>query len=145
MNNGSNPLGTQPARGQQDVYLELVRQFPLRPIRSEKVLDRAIRVIDTLLDKDKLTRAEQDYLEVLGDLTERYESEHHPPEPVPDADMLRHLMEARQVSQSDLARATGIAISTISEVLSGKRKLNRRQIGKLASYFAVKPHVFAFD
>ena len=39
---------------------------------------------------------------------------------------------------------TGIAESTISEVLSGKRKLNRTQIGKLARYFHVSPAVFEF-
>jgi HTH-type transcriptional regulator/antitoxin HigA len=37
---------------------------------------------------------------------------------------------------------TGVAESTISEVLSGKRKLNRKQIGKLAQFFHVDPGVF---
>ena len=36
-----------------DAYLHLVRQFPLRPIRSEKELDRAISMIDSLLDRDR--------------------------------------------------------------------------------------------
>ena len=34
--------------------------------------------------------------------------------------------------------------STISEVLKGKRSLNRNHIGKLARYFKVSPDVFAF-
>lgn len=37
------------------------------------------------------------------------------------------------VSQSEVAGATGIAVSTISEVLRGKRTLNRAQIGKMAA------------
>lgn len=56
-------------------YLALVRNFPLRPIRSEEALDRAIAVVDDLLDKDDLTQDEQDYLDVLGDLVEEYESD----------------------------------------------------------------------
>ena len=36
-----------------DGYLDLVRQFPLRPIRSEKELDRAIAMINSLLDRDR--------------------------------------------------------------------------------------------
>jgi len=81
---------------------------------------------------------------VLGDLIEQYESEAHPMAPVSDVEMLRHLIEAKGVSQKEVAKATGIADSTISEVLKGKRVLNRGHIGKLARYFGVSPDVFAF-
>ena len=64
--------------------------------------------------------------------------------PVSDAEMLRHLIEAKGVSQTEISAATGIADSTISEVLKGKRSLNRSHIGKLARYFNVSPDVFAF-
>jgi HTH-type transcriptional regulator/antitoxin HigA len=64
---------------------------------------------------------------------------------VSDANMLRHLIEAKGVTQAETASAAGIAISTISEVLSGRRKLTRAHIGKLAQYFNVEPNVFAFN
>ena len=57
---------------------------------------------------------------------------------------LAHLIEAKGVSQTQLSSATGIANSTISEILKGKRFLNRRHVGKLAKYFNVSPGVFAF-
>jgi len=125
-------------------YVALIRQFPLRPIRSEEELEEAIRVVDSLVGRPALTSEEQDYLEVLSDLVERYEAEAHPIAPLSDADMLQHLIEAKGVPQTEVAKATGIADSTISEVLSGKRSLNRTHIGKLARYFAVSPEVFAF-
>ena len=128
----------------QDRYVELIRQFPLRPIRSDDELDEAIRVVDSLVGRPALAPEEQDYLLVLSDLVERYEAEAHPIAPLSDADMLQHLIEAKGVPQTEVARATGIADSTISEVLSGKRSLNRTHIGKLARYFAVSPEVFAF-
>lgn len=127
-----------------DPYFELVFRFPLRPIRSDEELDEAVRMVDSLLDRRGLAPEEEDYLDVLGDLIERYESEAHPTAPVSDAEMLRHLIEAKGVAQTELAEATGIADSTISEVLKGKRSLNRGHIGKLAKYFAVSPDVFAF-
>jgi HTH-type transcriptional regulator/antitoxin HigA len=37
-----------------------------------------------------------------------------------------------------------MAPSTVSEVLAGKRRLNRAQIGRLALYFHVDPGVFQF-
>jgi HTH-type transcriptional regulator/antitoxin HigA len=128
----------------KDRYLELVRQFPLRPIRSDKKLDEAVRMVDSLLDRRDLAPEEKDYLEVLGDLVEQYEGDAHPMPPVPDAEMLRHLIDAKGVSQTEVSKATGIADSTISEVLKGKRCLNRNHIGKLARYFNVSPDVFAF-
>src|SRR3954464_7772153 len=115
--------------GKKDRYLELVTQFPLRPLRSAEELDRAIAVVDELTDRlDDLDAGEQDYLEVLGDLIARYEDKHVPIRPVSDDVMLRHLIEAKGVSQSQLARETGIVESTISEVLARRRKLNRTHI-----------------
>lgn len=128
----------------QDLYFDLVRRFPLRPIRSDEELDEAIRMVDSLLDRPKLAPEEEDYLEVLGDLVKQYETEAHPMRPVTDAEMLRHLIEAKGVSQTELSGATGIADSTISEILKGKRSLNRNHIGKLARYFHVSPDVFVF-
>ena len=61
-----------------DGYWELMHGFPLRPIRTEKELDQAIEVIDSLLDRADLTAAEEDYLDLLGDLVERYEDEADP-------------------------------------------------------------------
>lgn len=130
-------------RRPRDTYFELVKRFPLRPIRSERELERAIEVIDSLVDRDDLDADEQDYLDVLGDLTERYEEEKHPVLPVTDAEMLAFLIEQKQVTQSCVARATSIAVSTISEVLSGKRRLRREHIARLARFFHVDQGVFA--
>src|SRR5262245_7039323 len=102
-------------------YMELVARFPLRPIRSDAQLDRAIAVIDSLMDRPKLFRDEEDYLDVLGDLVERYETKHHPMPPVSAVNMLRHLIDARQTSQTRVADGTGLSLSTISEILAGKR------------------------
>ena len=129
----------------RDRYLELVQRFPLRPLHTDVDLDVAVEVINDLIDRDKLTAAEQDYLDVLGDLVEAYEDVAVPMDEVSDADMLRFLIENRGVTQTELAKQTRIAESTISEVQAGKRKLNRAQIGKLARFFHVEPGVFAFD
>jgi len=128
-----------------DRYLELLAKFPLRPIRTEDELDAATVVIHELIDQDTRTTAEDDYLGVLSDLVEQYEEVHYPMEEVTDAEMLAYLMEIQGRTQTDVARGAKIAASTVSEVLSGKRKLNRAQIGKLARYFHVGPGVFTFD
>ena len=126
----------------EDRYLDLVRQFPLRPLRTDAELDAAIAVMDGLIDQAKLKVAEQDYLDVLSDLVEAYEDDAKPMPPVSDANLLRFLIDQKGVTQARVATDAGIAESTVSEVLAGKRKLNRTQIAKLARYFHVEPGAF---
>jgi HTH-type transcriptional regulator/antitoxin HigA len=114
----------------------------LGPIRTEAELDRATTVLNRLLDRDELDADEDDYLDVLSDLIRKYERTHHPIEPASAADRLRHLLDSRGLSQAGLARATGIAESTISGLLSDRREFNLRQIESLARYFHVRPRVF---
>ncbi|MCX7422025.1 MAG: helix-turn-helix domain-containing protein [Planctomycetia bacterium] len=140
-----SPVVAKAAMVLPEGYRKLVFQFALRPLQSDADLDRAIAVVDSLLDRDDLDAGERDYLDVLSDLVERYEDQTNPPRDVSDAEMLRFLMEQSSVKQVELSRATGIVESTISAVLSGKRTLNRAQIGKLASHFHVSPGVFAFN
>jgi len=121
----------------RDCYLELVQTFPLASIQSDKHLEAAQEVMDGLLAKGKLDQGESTYLDALSDLVATYEDEHHAIEPASDADMLRHLMEAKGVTQIQLSRATGIAKSSVSEVLAGKKQFSRSMIRELADYFQV--------
>jgi len=97
--------------------------------------------IDVLNFRPQLSLPEQDYLDVLGDLVEAYEDESIPMRPVGDAEMLRFLIE-KGISQAQAASGAGVAPASISEVLAGKRKLTRLQVGKLAKFFHVEPGVF---
>ena len=130
------PGGTDPA------YLALIRRFPLRPIRSDSELDAASGVVDDLTDRDDLSPSESDYLDVLGDLVEKYEDGHVEMPHVSDAAMLRSLMDEMNVKQVDVVRSTGISKTVLSLVLSGKRDLTREHIGALSKYFGVNPSSF---
>ncbi len=83
------------------------------------------------------------YLDALSDLVAAYEDEHHAIEPASDADMLRHLMDAKEVNQVQLSQTTRIAKSTISEILAGKKPFSRGMIRKLADYFRVDVSILA--
>jgi HTH-type transcriptional regulator/antitoxin HigA len=121
----------------RDSYMELVLEFPLASIKADEHLAEAQRVMDGLLARDRLDKGEETYLEALSDLVGTYEDEHHRIEPASDADMLRHLMDVRSVTQIQLSRDTGLPKSTISEVLAGKKPFSRQLIRKLATYFQV--------
>jgi len=127
----------------RDSYLELVLAFPLASLKSDEHLGEAQQVMDRLLAKGDLDDGEELYLDALSDLVAAYEDEHYAIEPASDADLLRHLMEAKGITQAQLHRDTGLAKSTISEVLAGKKPFSRQIIRTLAAYFHVNVSVLA--
>jgi HTH-type transcriptional regulator/antitoxin HigA len=136
----SNPLKRREPEGKG--YLALIRKLPLRPIRSEAELDRAIAMVDALSDRERLSPDEHDYLLVLSGLIEEYEDERHPIPAISGLSMLRYLIESKGVARAKVAAETGIAESTLSEILSGKRKLGIKHVAVLAGYFKVEPGLF---
>jgi HTH-type transcriptional regulator/antitoxin HigA len=132
----------RPRRAPGEAYFELVRRFALRPIESDAELERARTILNELLDRKSLDRDRADYLEVLGDLIDKYEQTHHPLPPISEVDMLRHFLDTRRMTSSETARGAGIAVSTLSSILAGKRRMNRDHIEALAQFFKVSPAVF---
>ena len=139
----ASKIGSRLRGRNRDSYLRLVSDFPLASIQSDEQLAAAQEVMDLLLRKGALDTGEEMYLDALSDLVACYEDAHHPIEPASDADILRHLLEARGVTQAELSQGSGIPKSTISEVLSGKRRFTRLMIRKLAAYFRVDASVLA--
>ena len=126
-----------------DSYLNLVIEFPLASIKSHAQLEAAQKMIDRLVTKGALDDGEELYLDALSDLAAAFEDVHYPISPASDAEMLRHLMEAKDVTQAELHRRSGIPKSSISEVLAGKKPFSRGMIRTLAQVFNVDNSVLA--
>lgn len=125
------------------IYLALVAEFPLVSIRSPSQLKAAQKMIDRLLANGRLEAGEDMYLDALSDLVAAYEDTHYPIVTASDAEMLRHLMEAKGITQAELHQQAAIPKSTISEILAGKKPFSRTIIRRLAEYFQVSPGVLA--
>lgn len=124
-------------------YGDLITEFPLRPIRTDSQLERAGQIAFRLATQGSLSRDEQDYLDVLSDLVEKYEDEHHPlPENISGVEALQFLIEENGLTVAKLSAKTGIRASTLSEILNGKRSLGLRHIQKLCAYFRAAPSLF---
>ena len=111
-------------------------------LRSDAELTTAIAMIDSLISRGDLDSGSQDYLDVLTDIVEKYEADEHPMPSASDADMLRLLLDDREMTQAAFAKAIQVADSVISEILSGKRELTRKQVVATAKYFGVTVTAF---
>jgi HTH-type transcriptional regulator / antitoxin HigA len=135
-------LKTDKAPKSDEQYFELVRQFPLRPIRSREQLRHASAMASRLVVMRRRTRPVKDYLAVLSRLIKEYEDRTVPYDGLPEHEMLEMLIREKGVSQEDVAKATGIANSTLSNVLHRKRALTRDHVERLCAYFHVGPGAF---
>jgi HTH-type transcriptional regulator/antitoxin HigA len=122
-------------------YFELVGGFPLARIRDAAHFDAACEVIDRLLVAD-LDEGGQEYLDALTVHVGIYEDEHVVIPEASEADVLRELMSANRLSQSQLAREVKISQSTISAVLAGTRTFTKDQVVRVAARFGVPATVF---
>ncbi len=133
------------AAGVPDAYLKLIRVFPLCPIRTDAENDEAIEVLAKLAEHEPLETAERDYFDVLVDLVTKYEAGQYPIPSVSGAAMVRHLIEAREKTQAEVSAATGIAESSLSEMLAGKRKMSTKHVKALARFFGVSTDTLIGD
>jgi HTH-type transcriptional regulator / antitoxin HigA len=124
-----------------DTYFSLVKRHPLTSIRNEKELDAAQAVVDALL-RENLDDGELAYLDALSDLVIVYEQEHHAVTPLPPHELLAYMLDERNMSQADLARTTGLAKATVSDLTTGKRSFTVNQMHKVAQVFGLPGTVF---
>lgn len=89
----------------------------------------------------KLTAAERELAELLTLLIEDFEEKRYRLPRGKPVDVVRFLMEQHHLLQKDLADVFGTP-SVVSEVLNGKRELNKEQIARLSERFHVSPELF---
>jgi HTH-type transcriptional regulator/antitoxin HigA len=112
-----------------------VRSFLSVP-RTEKEYNHLVALLDSLVD----CNGDPSLMETLGLLIAEYEKIHHPIGNAGGISVLKYLMKEHGVKQTELMEIGSQGV--VSEVLSGKRDLNVRQIRNLADKFNVSPAVF---
>jgi len=123
-------------------YRRIQQRIPLGPLRTAADYNRAVTVLDEILDEigQQETHPLADLTETLGLCIEAYEDTHVPFSDSPASEIVRSLMEEHALKQSDLPEIGSQGV--VSEILSGKRELNVRQITQLAARFGVSPALF---
>ncbi len=138
--------GARGATQAAETYLDLVRECPLRIIHTEAEYRQAVAMLDRLSDLGPARTEDQtQYLLALSIFVEKYERAHEPIPASSGVEMLGYLIETHGVKQRDVAAGTGLADSTVSEILAGKRRMNVKHIEALARFFKVEPAVFLDD
>ncbi|MCR4301989.1 MAG: hypothetical protein NUV51_10295 [Sulfuricaulis sp.] len=123
-------------------YRRLRTLVPLGTLRTKKDYTRAVEMLDAILNEvgedEKHPMAE--LADAISVFIEKYEAEHVPIPAAKPAEVLKFLMREHDLRQSELPEIGSQGV--VSEVLTGKRDLNTRQIKRLAKRFNVSAAVF---
>jgi len=126
----------------EEIQTHWLNIAPLLTIRNEREYSVAVKRLNELLDEigDNEKHPLYSLLDTLGTLVHAYEEEHYPIPDATGAEVLRFLMDEHGLTQSDLPEVGSQGV--VSEILSGKRELNIRQIRSLSRRFEVSSAVF---
>lgn len=116
------------------------------PITDKDSLERAtdaLRLLSREMNASGLNPHPLDALsETVAQRIMAFEAEHFPiPPAAPDME-LRLLLKEHNLTQQQLAAATGINQAQISKLANGKRAFTATHARKLAAYFGVSPAAF---
>ena len=123
------------------IYGKLLAKALPKVIQSEKENGRYMKTLLALEQKDTLTPEEKDLADLLTLLIEDFEEKQYQLPQASPVEAITFLMDQHGLKQKDLVDVFG-APSIVSEVLSGKRNLNKEHITRLSKRFRVSPELF---
>jgi HTH-type transcriptional regulator/antitoxin HigA len=124
------------------VYQKLLLKVPPKVIRSEEENERFIEELRRLEEHESdWGEAERRFAELLTLLIEEFEERNYTLRKASPVATVEFLMDQHGLKQKDLTDVFGTP-SIASEVLNGKRELNKEHIRKLSERFRVSPELF---
>lgn len=109
---------------------------------TDEEYQKCLELLDQLIDEvgEDENHPLASLLDIVGTLVDNYEQAHFS---IPDAkpqEVLSFLMKEHNLKQSDLPEIGSQGV--VSEILRGKRELNKRQIQALSERFNISANVF---
>lgn len=111
-------------------------------IQTEEDNSRMLAIAEELMAKGENLSTEEDaLLRLVAKLIQDFEVGFYRPRDATPIEVLHHLMEARDLKQSDLLKVFG-SKGLASEVINGKRSISKAQAKALALFFGVSADLF---
>src|ERR1044071_5457969 len=130
------------------LFQTLLLRLPPQPIKDKKMhkaYSDVLQMLAELLGERSLTGKGKEEIETyfgsVSHFVAEYEREIFPQAAGTPEDMLEFFMDQFKLKQTDLSDDLG-GQPVVSDILNGRRKLNRDQIERLARRFHVSPGTF---
>jgi len=125
----------------EKAYRQLLGRALPHVIRTDEECERLTKELERLDERERPSLEESELAELLTVLIDQYEERRYPIRKASPRQTLKHLMEARNLTQKDLWKLFGSKGIT-SEVFHGKRSISKAHARKLAEFFHVGVELF---
>jgi HTH-type transcriptional regulator/antitoxin HigA len=123
-------------------YTALLAKVPPRVIRTDEQNEAYLEALCEMEQRAAVwSEEEQELAAVLTVLIEDYEAKHFALPRASPREAIEFLMDQHGLKQKDLVDVFGTA-SIVSEVMRGRRELNKEHIRRLSERFGVSPELF---
>lgn len=122
-------------------YLELIVNFPPRPITNQAEYEATQAQINKILERSNLTEDDRAYLKILGLTIYDYEEKHEQLPILSGVELIHALLEESNLTLQDLVPVLGNE-SLVQAILKGEQPLTSEYIEKLASFFGIPGDLF---
>ena len=126
------------------IYSDLLLKHQPQIIKTEEDNEKFLAVVEELLSRSHLTPEEDTFLELLVKLIEDFEEKNYKLNVSKPRSRLLHLLEARNLQQSDLASVFG-SRELASQIISGECAIAREQAEILGQFLQVDPSLFLLN
>jgi len=110
-------------------------------IKTDPQYQEYCATLEELLNTEA-SNSNQDEVELLTLLIEKWDSEHNSFEDVNPIELLKSLMSEHKLKSKDLVRILGVSKGLVSDILNYKKGLSKEIIRTLAFYFSVSQEAF---
>ncbi|MCC5640383.1 transcriptional regulator [Nostoc sp. CHAB 5844] len=124
-----------------ETYALLLAKYQPKVITNDAENEQAILIAEELAHRTNRTSEESALYNLLIALIEKYEDEKYPMGETTPLSILLHLIEARNLKQTDLIGVIGSS-SVVSEIISGKQEISQAQAKVLGEFFQVDAGLF---
>ncbi len=117
-----------------------MNQLKYKVIKNEKQYYSYCNILEKLLSDNE--QANQDEIELLTLLIEKWDSEHNSFSELDPIELLKELMKENDLRAKDLVRILGLSKGTVSKILNYNKGLSKESIRILSDYFKLSQEAF---
>jgi len=122
----------------------MVQLLKYTVIRNKTQYKEYCAVLEQKLATGKKTRLIQDEIDLLTLLIEKYDEKHHPFQKLTPDVILKILLKEHGMKAVDLSALLGVSEGLVSDMLSGKKSISKKNIKILSGYFKIN-QAFLFN
>ena len=111
-------------------------------IKTDVQYNRYCDILEALIDSGKKTTADQDEIELLTLLIEKYDAEHSSFDDADPIELLKSLMKEHKMKAVTLAQLLNVSGGLVSDMLNYKKGLSKDSIRILSERFKLNQEAF---